>query len=362
MTVTGSPLGQYQSLIDTGAFEADASQAEAVAALDRLWHELTKLPQRGLLSRITGRKQKSIRGIYLWGGVGRGKTWLMDLFYDSLPFEDKQRIHFHRFMARVHAGLRERSHQKDPLTSLAMDWSRRCRILCFDEFHVSDIADAMLLAGLLQTLFEEGVVLVATSNLHPDDLYRDGLQRARFIPAIELLHRHTQVTHVDGETDFRLRILERSEIYLVPADEQAQASLAERFAEFSAGVQLQPELEVNGRMFRARKRADGVIWFDFEELCEKARSTGDYIEISMAFNTVFLSGLPVMDDRHNDAARRFVNLVDEFYDRNVKLLITAQSRIEDIYTGDRLAFEFQRTASRLVEMQSHEYLARPHLP
>lgn len=362
MTVTGSPLGQYQSLIETRAFDADAAQAAAIAALDRLWHECVEPRRQGWLSRIIGERPAGIRGIYMWGGVGRGKTWLMDLFYDSLPFEEKQRIHFHRFMARVHAGLRERSHQKDPLTSLAREWSRRCRVLCFDEFHVSDIADAMLLAGLLQTLLEQGVVLVATSNLHPDDLYRDGLQRARFIPAIELLHRHTQVIHVDGETDFRLRILERSEIYLVPDDDRANETLAARFGEFSAGVNLPAKLEINGRMFSARKRADGVIWFDFEELCELPRSTADYIEISKAFNTVLISGLPVMDDRHNDAARRFVNLVDEFYDRNVKLLISAQSAIEHIYTGERLAFEFQRTASRLVEMQSHDYLAKPHLP
>ncbi|NNL96054.1 MAG: cell division protein ZapE [Xanthomonadales bacterium] len=360
--MTGSPLGQYQSLIDSGHFEADTPQAEAVTALDRLWHDLADTAPQGFLTRVLGRKPPGIRGIYLWGGVGRGKTWLMDLFYESVPFAEKQRIHFHRFMARVHAGLRERSHQKDPLTSLAREWSQRCRLLCFDEFHVSDIADAMLLAGLLQTLFNEGVVLVATSNLHPDELYRDGLQRARFIPAIELLHQHTQVIHVEGETDFRLRILERSEIYHCPHDDAAEASLTERFAALGGGVSLPAELKVNGRVIKARRRADGVIWFDFHALCEQPRSTSDYIEISKAFNTVLVSGLPAMDDRHNDAARRFVNLVDEFYDRNVKLLITAATPMEQIYTGDRLSFEFQRTTSRLVEMQSHEYLARPHLP
>jgi cell division protein ZapE len=298
----------------------------------------------------------------MWGGVGRGKTWLMDLFFDSLPFPDKQRIHFHRFMARVHAALRDKKDARDPLEQIAREWANECRVLCFDEFFVSDIADAMLLAVLMKELFEQNVILVATSNLHPDELYKDGLQRARFLPAINLIKQNTNLIQVDGPVDYRLRILEKSEIYHHPLDAKAKSSLEKSFLHMAGGCELNSSLEFNGRLFQSRMRGDGIIWFDFEELCQKPRSASDYIEISRSFNTVFISGLPVLDESSADAARRFINLVDEFYDRNVKLLISAAAPIEDIYNGERLAFEFQRTASRINEMQSHQYLAKPHLP
>jgi len=286
----------------------------------------------------------------------------MDLFFDSIPFPQKQRIHFHRFMARVHDGLRKHEAAQNPLKEIARDWGRRLRLLCFDEFFVADIADAMLLAGLLDALLDQGVVLVATSNLHPDELYKDGLQRVRFLPAIELIKSQTRVLQIEGTTDYRLRILERAEIFHYPLDREADDVLKQSFLQMTAGCELDSQLEINGRMIQSRMRGDGVIWFDFAELCEQPRSTMDYIEISRSFNTVFISGLPILEEASADAARRFINLVDEFYDRNVKLLISAAAGIEDIYTGERLEFEFRRTISRLNEMQSHQYLAKPHLP
>ncbi len=356
------PLAIYERLVREAGYQADPAQRRAIGELDRVWTELNAHPVSGWWAKLRGRRRQAVTGLYLWGGVGRGKTWLMDLFFESLPGKHKLRIHFHRFMARVHAALRNKQSTRDPLEEIAREWAAQYRVLCFDEFFVADIADAMLLGALLQALFAEGVTLVATSNVAPDDLYRDGLQRARFLPAIEALKKHTLSIHVDGGFDFRLRLLQRSEIFLQPLDEHAETGLGRAFAEMSAGCSLAKALEVNGRVLRARQRSDGIIWFDFSELCEGPTSTADYIEIARAFNTVLLSGVPLMDDNAADATRRFINLIDEFYDRNVKMLISAAGPIDALYTGKRLAFEFQRTASRLTEMQSDEYLARPHLP
>jgi len=356
------PLAIYENLVTNGGYASDPEQRKAIEELDRVWGELSAHPVSGWWTKIRGKQRKPVTGLYLWGGVGRGKTWLMDLFFDSLPGKHKQRIHFHRFMARVHAALKAKRSTRDPLAEIARDWAAQYRVLCFDEFFVSDIADAMLLGGLLQALFAEGVTLIATSNVAPDDLYRDGLQRAKFLPAIESLKNHCLSLHVDGESDFRLRLLQRSEIYLHALDEHAETSLGKAFADMSAGCSLATELAVNGRILQARKRSDGIIWFDFKELCEQPTSVADYIEIARAFNTVLLSGVPLMDESNADASRRFINLIDEFYDRNVKMLISAASPVDSLYSGKRLLFEFQRTASRLTEMQSNEYLATPHLP
>jgi cell division protein ZapE len=360
--VYDSPLSHHQQLLDTGSFEPDTHQLQAVQAFDLLWHDLQRQKHPSILNRLRKKKPQIIRGLYLWGGVGRGKTWLMDLFYEQLPVERKQRIHFHRFMQRIHASLKEFDKAQNPLIQVADSWAKECDVLCLDEFFVSDIADAMLLAGLLERLFALGVTLVTTSNVEPDGLYRNGLQRARFLPAIVLIKQHTQVLELGGQTDFRLRILEQSEIFHHPLDQAAEQNMTASFDRMTAECELAHDLDFNGRNFHARRRGDGVIWFDFHELCDKPRGSADYIEIARAFNTVMLSGMPCLQEEDANAARRFIIMVDEFYDRNVKLLISAENPINELYTGRKLAFEFQRTASRLTEMQSHDYLARPHLP
>jgi cell division protein ZapE len=357
-----SPLSHYQQLVASAAFERDPNQLPAINALDELWRDLRWQRPASLLQRICRRKPTRIEGLYLWGGVGRGKTWLLDVFYDSLPAGHKQRVHFHRFMQKIHQELRDLGRVPDPLAKIAANWAGRARVLCLDEFFVADIADAMLLAGLLEHLFAHGVTLVTTSNTEPDGLYRDGLQRARFLPAVELIKQHMRVFELTGDTDFRLRILERSEIYHHPLDDSANRVMVAAFDRMTAASELSHELDINGRNFHAHRRGDGVIWFEFEELCEKPRGSIDYIEIARSFNTVVVSNTPQLTDRDANAARRFIILVDEFYDRGVKLLMSAEVPIGELYLGHRLAFEFQRTASRLTEMQSHDYLARPHLP
>lgn len=359
MTTVSTPLERYEALLASGEFRPDSEQRKAVEAFEALYQRLQEQPPRRWWRPG---KTDPVKGLYLWGGVGRGKTKLMDLFYESLPFDQKLRVHFHRFMARVHEELRQRSQEADPLPDIARGWANQFRVLCFDEFFVSDIADAMLLSGILRSLFDRGVTLVATSNIPPPELYKGGLQRARFLPAIEMIQRHTQVMAIGGDTDFRLRLLQRSALYAHPNDETAEQLLADCFERISADCDLSRLLRVNERDLLARRRGDGVVWFEFSELCERPRSTLDYIEIARAFNTVLLSNVPAMTVDTPDSARRFINLVDEFYDRNVKLIISAEVPIDRLYSGDRLAFEFDRTRSRLTEMQSVDYLARPHLP
>jgi len=357
-----SPLTQYGNLASQGAIIADPQQQKVVKALDALWHALQRQRLPTVLHRIRRSKPEPVPGLYIWGSVGRGKTWLMDLFYEHLPVERKQRVHFHRFMQRVHRSLGEQGQVRDPLPRIAAEWAQKCSVLCLDEFFVSDIADAMLLGGLFESLFRNGITLVTTSNIAPDDLYAGGLQRAKFLPAIELIKRHTRVFELPGQLDFRLRILEQSEIFHYPLDESAERVMTASFNRMTADCELNHDLEINGRNFHARRRGDGVIWFEFEELCGKPRGSVDFIEIARAFNTVVLSNMPQLGDDDSDATRRFVTLVDEFYDRNVKLLISAETPIKELYLGRKLGFEFGRTVSRLVEMQSLEYLARPHLP
>jgi cell division protein ZapE len=357
-----SPLTQYGNLASQGGIVADPQQEKVVKELDALWHALQRRRHPTVLDRLRRNKRKHVPGLYIWGSVGRGKTWLMDLFYEHLPVARKQRVHFHRFMQRVHHSLAEQGQVRDPLPRIAAEWAQKCSVLCLDELFVSDIADAMLLGGLFEGLFRNGVTLVTTSNIAPDGLYEGGLQRAKFLPAIELIKRHTRVLELPGQTDFRLRILQQSEIFHYPLDESADRVMTESFNRMTADCELNHDLDINGRNFHARRRGDGVIWFEFEELCDKPRGSIDFIEIARAFNTVVLSNMPQLGDDDSNAARRFVNLVDEFYDRNVKLLISAETPISELYCGRKLEFEFRRTVSRLVEMQSLDYLARPHLP
>jgi cell division protein ZapE len=355
------PLAKYEQLLDAGEILPDSEQRLLVLAFDQLWHELQAEPEKPSLLSLVRRQPKGIKGLYVWGGVGRGKTWLMDLFFDSLPIEHKQRTHFHRFMQRIHAALNELGNARDPLETIARAWAQDCRVLCLDEFFVSDIADAMLLAGLLKALFDNGLTLVTTSNLAPQNLYRDGLQRSKFLPAIDMLQQHTRVIELGGDLDFRLRILEQSEIYHWPLDAKAESNLAASFGRMAAGVELNKEMHINDRSLKLLRRGDGVAWLEFSELCEKSRGSIDYIEIARAFNTILISNVPQMLEADSDIARRFVIMIDEFYDRGVKLLLSAETSVEDLYQGQRLAFEFERTRSRLTEMQTHDYLARPHL-
>lgn len=363
------PLGRYQQAIKTGVVQQDDAQLVAVQLLQELFDELVKPAGKpGLLPGWRERswfkpRVKTPAGLYLWGGVGRGKTYLMDLFYESLPFPEKYRTHFHRFMRYVHLQLRELQGREDPLQLVADEFSSRCRILCFDEFFVSDITDAMILATLLEALFKRGVVLVATSNIEPSRLYENGLQRRRFLPAIELIEAHTKVLNVDGGIDYRLRLLESAEIYHSPLDEDADKNLMISFSAISpdegtSGV----ELDIEGRGIVARRCGDGVAWFEFDAICDGPRSQNDYIELARIFQTVLISNVPRFSSKTEDQARRFISLVDEFYDRNVKLILSAAAPIIFLYQGEQLEFEFRRTRSRLQEMQSHEYLAREHRP
>jgi cell division protein ZapE len=361
---------RYQQALEQHGFEADAAQREAVAMLTAVGAELVRRPPvNARLARLRRRvlgslgRAAPVRGAYLWGGVGRGKTFTMDLFFDVLPFEDKLRYHFHRLMYRVHRRLNELGHLRDPLDAVAEELAGQARLICFDEFFVSDIADAMILGRLLEALFERGVALVATSNIPPDELYRDGLQRQKFLPAIALIKAHTRVLRVDGGTDYRLRVLERAQIYHAPLGAAAENSLARCFVDIApdAGTTGQ-DIEVLGRNIRTVRRADGIAWFDFAELCEGPRSQDDYIEIARTFQTVLLAGVPRLDEFRENEARRFIALVDEFYDRRVKLILSAAESIDCLYQGRRLRREFERTRSRLQEMQSHQYLAASHVP
>ena len=374
-----TPKQRYQKELDDGTLNPDAEQADIIEKLDALSAELAstapwQAEKPSILSSWFG-KSKSVSthhgptGLYLWGGVGRGKTHLCDLFFDAVPIKEKRRFHFHRFMQRIHDDLRALGNVENPLQIVANQWAKEARLLLLDEIHVNDITDAMLLGGLCSELFDRGVTLVTTSNVPPDGLYRDGLQRARFIPAIERIKAHTNVVEMVGVTDYRLRILQTEPIYLVTdqakSDAANEASTEElmqaHFDRLSVGCpSAQPCIVVNQRELQLLGRACDVVWFSFNTLCATARSTHDYIEIATTFGTVLISDVPVMDNTKNDEARRFVNMVDEFYDRGVKLIISAEAPPDALYSGTRLSFEFERSASRLTEMQTTEYLSQRH--
>jgi cell division protein ZapE len=352
-------------LLATQGQSLDQSQRAALSRLEDLRRRI--LARNSVLARgleLIPRARAPLRGLYLWGGVGRGKTFLADEFFAELPIRDKRREHFHRFMQDVHARLKRHRNLPSPLDRVAADFAAKARVLSIDEFVVGDVADAMILGTLLDALFRRGVTLVATSNLPPSDLYRGGLQRDRFKPAIALIEKNCRVMELDGGVDYRLRQLERATLYLGPSAGDAESRLASEFERLADGRgRRDAKVQVEGRAVRARREAEDVVWFEFRELCEGPRSAADYIEIARCYQTVFLSGVPVMDAASDDAARRFIALVDEFYDRAVKLVLSAAADSpEALYRGERLAFEYQRTASRLNEMQGRKYLAKPHRP
>ena len=359
----------YRRELRENGYQSDAPQRAAVGALSELRQRLIRR------HRATGRELNALRallrrgprppqqGLYLWGAVGRGKTWLMDMFYDSLPFAQKRRRHFHHFMQDVHNGLRENAGYQAPLERVADGIASGVEVLCFDEFFVSDIADAMILGTLLAALFARGVTLVATSNSPPDELYRDGLQRQRFLPAIELIQRHTRVIAVDGGTDYRLHRLTRTGTYLLTTDPATAPRLAELYRGLAHGAAVLPgQIEIAGREIATVALAPQAAWFEFSAICEGPRSTGDYIEVARTWSTVLVAHIPALTSQLEDAARRFIALVDEFYDRRVNLVVTAAVPLSQLYQGERLQFEFQRARSRLAEMQTPEYLAQPHRP
>jgi len=356
---------RYQEMLDAGDLLDDEAQARVVQRLDELQLRLHRRQTWSAKIRrwfYAGDRNDAARGIYLWGGVGRGKTLLMDLFYASLEIESRRRIHFHRMMSDVHRRLGRIRDVADPLAVVAADIAQEVSVLCFDEFYVSDIGDAMILGRLLDGLFSRGVTLVATSNSHPRDLYKDGLQRQRFVPAIEAIEKNTEIVRMDGDTDYRLRLFEEAGTYLVPADREADLRLRHYFDEIASGdTEVDSVIYILGRSIRLRRSAKGVAWFDFKELCDGPRSQEDYIEIARWYPTVIVSGIPVLDRNSEDAARRFIALVDEFYDRRVKLVVSAEAAADRLYQGERLGFEFERTASRLIEMQTGDYLHSPHL-
>jgi cell division protein ZapE len=336
-----------------------------VAKLDDLRARLSVRRPRSLLANLLGRKQprKLERGLYMWGGVGRGKTFLMDLFFQSLPFKSKQRQHFHRFMQWVHEQLKKHADHADPLKTIAQKLAAKTRVLCFDEFFVADIADAMLLGTLFTELFANGVTLVATSNIPPEQLYKDGLQRARFLPAIKQIKEHVEVFKLDVGSDYRLRVLERAMGWFdatLPTTHAAFEALFEACA--SEPGEANATFPLNHRKVHAERRGHDVIWFTFKQLCDGPRSQADYIELARCYHTVLLSDVPVLDTTQENAARRFISLVDEFYDRNVNLVVSGCAPLPDIYQGVAFKFEFERAQSRLVEMQSKEYMARAHNP
>lgn len=375
MTGDTSPLARYDREVAAGQLQADSEQRAVMQRLDQMAADLTRRrarnkPSNSVFARWfqpTSSAIQGVTGLYLWGGVGRGKTHLCDLFFNSLAFEDKTRLHFHRFMQRIHDDLGSMEGVEDPLERIADNWAAKARLLLLDEIHVNDITDAMLLGGLLTALFKRGITLVTTSNVPPDGLYQDGLQRARFLPAIAQIQNHTVVLEMVGETDYRMRLMQTEPIYLVSEFENGRATAAtvqHMQAHFnrlrSAGAYSSDEITVSGRSLPVRGRSGDIVWFDYDTLCNTPRSTQDYIEIASVFQTVLISDIPRLGESNTDEARRFVNLIDEFYDRRVKLVVSAEALPDDLYEGERLSFEFVRAASRLTEMQSREYLGLDH--
>jgi cell division protein ZapE len=359
----------YRESLQRHGYVADPAQLHAVDRLEDLrqrLHRAGKAPG-GLLASIARRwkapaSDAYVRGLYLWGGVGRGKTFLMDLFHASLTVPAR-REHFHRFMKDVHGRLKARKDLEDPLAQIAGDLSREIRVLCLDELYVSDIADAMLLSGLFTGLVEGNVALVFTSNAPPQDLYRNGLQRARFLPAIALIEQRTELLNVDAGQDYRLRQLEKAPLYVEANAPGADAALRERFEAIAgAAGSLGGRIVVEDRPIDVRAQTEDVIWFDFPALCDGPRSQADYVEIARDYHTVLVSNVPQFDGAMENQARRFIALVDEFYDRSVKLVVSAAAPLDVLYRGERLVFVFDRTRSRLAEMQTHAYLTRPHRP
>ena len=356
-----SPAERYAQALASGQFMPDDAQAQAVHELERVWQELIQRYKASKKAFRRFRRQTAPQGVYMWGGVGRGKTWLMDQFYDSIPFRRKTRMHFHHFMQHVHRELNKLSGQRNPLDSVADQIYKDAVVICFDEFFVSNVTDAMILSDLFQKLFHRGITLVATSNIAPDGLYKNGIHRDRFIPTIEMVKKHCQVLNVDAGVDYRLRVLKQAQLFKSPLTHDNQNWMAQRFSALSNTQHYSSEpIIINQRIVETIAHTEDVLWCEFSELCFKPRSPADFIEIANIYNTVLVSNVPHLTDFLSEGTRRFIYLVDEFYDRGVKLLLTSEDSIIEIYQGEKLAFEIERTRSRLLEMQSDDYLNAEH--
>ncbi|WP_240464857.1 cell division protein ZapE [Paraferrimonas sp. SM1919] len=358
----------YRQDIANKGFVEDDAQLNAVKHLQQLYEELCQpIESASWLQKLFSKPalNQQPKGLYFWGGVGRGKTYLVDMFFESLPFDNKLRAHFHRFMQQIHDDLQRLKGQRDPLLIIADEIASKYKVICFDEFFVSDITDAMLLGTLFQALFNKGIVLVATSNIEPKHLYKNGLQRSRFLPAIAAIEENCLIVNVDSGVDYRLRTLTQAEIFHSPLDKQANVQLKQYFHQLAdAKVEHNKSIEINHRQINTISVTEGVVLFDFKDLCDGPRSQSDYIELARIYHTVLCANIPLMGKEHggDDVARRFLAMIDEFYDRNVKFIASGAAPVSNIYQGGALDFEYQRCISRLTEMQSHEYLAKPHLP
>ena len=361
-----SPIQRYERDLQAEQILPDTAQRQAVEALEQLYYRVVERQEQAWSwrARLFGtRRLPPTTGLYLWGGVGRGKTYLMDAFFDALPIEQKARLHFNRFMQRVHEDLTKLAGVKNPLTVIADQLVKEVHVLCFDEFYVSDIGDAMLLGGLMQLLFDRGITLVATSNIPPQDLYKDGLQRGQFMPAIKALEANVDVLNVDSGIDYRLRLLTQTDLYFCALNGDASDRLNSIFSDLTSGKKAEMgDIEINKRSLRVKGAVEGVLYCGFDVLCFQSRSASDYTQIAKEYSAVLIDELPQMDGSMEDGARRFITMVDEFYDRNIKLILAADAPMDALYIGRKLAFEFQRTLSRLIEMQSEDYLAREHRP
>jgi cell division protein ZapE len=358
----GGLIEYLEPLLDKRHATLDHAQIAALERLQQLSDDLETFAaaRKSTLRRLFVAPEVP-RGVYLWGGVGRGKSLLMDSFFATVAIRRKTRVHFHAFMRDVHVSLAALKNEPDPLANVALQIARRSRLLCFDEFHVNDIADAMILARLLTNLFDSGVVLVTTSNYAPDDLWPQGLLRERFLPAIAVIKHWLDIVEVDAGVDYRLRTLEHVEAFHVPAGMAADEAIAQSFDAMRGGPDEDPHITIEGRPIGVRRRAGSVIWFDFAALCDGPRSQRDYLEIARRFAVVFVSGIPRMGIDTADQARRFTWLIDILYDHRVKLVASAAVPADALYTEGHNAREFPRTVSRLMEMRSHDYMARPHV-
>lgn len=354
-------IDSYRQALKEKGYQPDAAQENAITHLQRLADEIqTYQAAKQSLVRRWFSKPEPPRGIYLWGGVGRGKSFLMDLFYKSIDIKKKNRLHFHEFMRGVHQALKDLKHQSDPLDVVAKDLAERYQLICFDEFHVSDIADAMILYNLLQALFRHEVCFIMTSNYEPDTLYPDGLHRERLLPAIDLIKERMEIINVDAGVDYRIKSQALEQVYFYPNDAKVEQHLEGLFKQLSEGHILDNQIEVENRVLHSKGRSDEVVWFDFATLCETPRSQNDYLDLAQSFKYVILSDVPRMDVANASAARRFTWLVDVFYDHNVRLIISAETEPDALYTEGPFANEFSRTVSRLHEMQTRAYLRAQH--